>query len=240
VAFGSGMYLFLKNRPPPLTEAAPSFRTDAWLRSCLPFAMLGALQYVNGHTDILVLGMFRDDSEVGIYRVAVQMATLVTFALQVVNSIQGPHIAHLYAKGEMRRLQVMATKSSQAMLLVTLPIVLVLVAFVAPIIRAVFGPEYEAAYVPMVILCAGQLVNTSAGSVASLLNMTGHERDTTQAIFLGATANVVLNFSLTPVWGMMGAALATAATLIIWNLVLWRKVYQRLGIHSSPLYRPRP
>ena len=95
------------------------------------------------------------------------------------------------------------------------------------------------AYVPLVILCVGQIVNASMGSVGSLLNMTGHERDTMQSILIGATVNVILNFILTPRWGMIGAATATATTLIVWNLIMWRKVYLRTGIESSALVRRR-
>ncbi|MGH7006216.1 MAG: polysaccharide biosynthesis C-terminal domain-containing protein, partial [Alphaproteobacteria bacterium] len=98
---------------------------------------------------------------------------------------------------------------------------------------------YVAAHTPLVILAVGQLVNVSMGSVASLLNMTGHERDTTRIIFVGATLNVVLNVSLTPIWGMTGAAIATASGLIIWNLIMRHQVRKRTGIEPSPIFRLR-
>ena len=238
-AFAVGMYLFLKNRPPELATAVPEYRTAAWIRSSIPFGLTAALTLINGQTDILVLGLYREDAEVGIYRVAVQMATLVIFGLQVVNAIQGPHIAHLYALGDKERLQTLVTRSSQGILALTIPVVLAMVLFGGIIIRTAFGEEYAAAYVPLVILCVGQVVNASMGSVGSLLNMTGHERDTMQSVFIGATVNVTLNFILTPRWGMIGAATATATTLIVWNLIMWRKVYLRTGIESSALVRRR-
>jgi O-antigen/teichoic acid export membrane protein len=238
IAFCFGLYLFLQSRPAELDGAEPSYKTAIWLKSGIPFALSAALQLINGRTDILVLGIFRTDADIGIYRVAVQMAALVIFGLQAVNATQGPHIAHLYATSDLKRLQKMITRSSQAILVVTVPIVLVIVVFGEFIIRKAFGTEYEAAYIPLLILCVGQLVNASMGSVGSLLNMTGHERDTTKSIFVGAIVNVVLNFSLTPIWGMIGSAVATASTLIVWNLIMWRKVYTRLGIHTSPFYRP--
>ena len=107
------------------------------------------------------------------------------------------------------------------------------------IIRVVFGPEYAGAYIPLLILCIGQLVNAATGSVASLLNMTGHERDTMQSALAGAVTNIVLNVTLTPMWGMNGAAAATAATLIVWNMMMWHKVRKRLGIEASPFFRER-
>ena len=238
-AFLFGLYFFVRTKPHALANAAPVFRTATWLKSSIPFGMTAALQLVNGRTDIIVLGLFREDAEVGVYRIATQMAALVVFALQAVNAIQGPHIAHLYAQGDMQKLQTMVTRSSQAIMMYALPVVLIVVIFGEFIIRTVFGPRFEGAYIPMVILCVGQLVNSAIGSVASLLNMTGHERDTTRSILIGALINVALNFTLTPAWGITGAAVATAATLTTWNLIMWRKVHQRLGIETSPLYRRR-
>lgn len=238
-AFLCGLFLFLKNKPVELRGAQSRFESAIWLKSSIPFGMTAALQLINGRTDILALGFFQADADVGIYRVAVQLAAIVIFGMQAVGMIQGPHIAHLFAKRDMQKLQQMMTRSAQAILLFALPVVIIIILFGEFIIRTVYGPEFEAAYVPLVILCVGQLVNASMGSVASLLNMTGHERDTTKGVLVGAIVNVVLNLSLVPIWGMTGAAIATATTLIVWNLIMWRKARARLGIETSPLFRRR-
>jgi O-antigen/teichoic acid export membrane protein len=239
IAFIGGLYLFLRNRPTELRSAEPRYETAVWLKSSIPFGMTAALQLINGRTDILALGFFQTDADVGIYRVAAQLAAVVVFGMQAVNMIQGPHIAHLFAKGDMQKLQQMMTRSAQVVLLLAAPVVIVIILFGEFIISHVYGPKFEAAYVPLVILCVGQLVNASMGSVASLLNMTGHERDTTKSILVGAIVNVVLNLSLVPIWGMTGAAVATAVTLIVWNLIMWHKARVRIGIETSPLFRRR-
>jgi O-antigen/teichoic acid export membrane protein len=240
VAFGFGLYFFVKHRPPELATAPPQFKSSrAWLYSSIPFGLTAAMQLINGRTDILVLGMFRDSAEVGVYRVAIQLATLIVFAQQTVNAIQGPHVAHLYAAGDMKKLQKMVTKSSRAIFVFSLSIVVALALFGEPLIRVAFGPHYTGAYWPLLILAVGQLVNASTGAVANVLNMTGHERDTMRIILVGAVLNVSLNFTLTPVFGMTGAAIATASGLITWNLLMWHRAYQRTGIDTSPLVRRR-
>jgi len=239
VAFCVGLYFFFRNRPAELMTARPVYRTSLWIKTSIPFGLIAGMQEINGQTDILVLGLFHSDSDVGLYRVATQMAAFVVFGLYVVNMVQGPHIAHLFACKDMPRLQRMVTKSARAILAFTLPVVLVLVLFGKMIITAAFGAEFAAAYPALVVLCLGQLVNASFGSVGSLLNMTGYEKDTFQGIAIGAFVNVALNFALTPVWGIMGAAVATAVTLVVWNLVMWRKVRLRLGIEPSAFSRVR-
>jgi O-antigen/teichoic acid export membrane protein len=236
-AFLCGVAFFLRNRPSELAGAEPHFRSGSLLTASIPFGLSAAMQLINGRTDILVLGIFREDADVGIYRVAVQIAAVMVFAIRAVNANQAPHIAHLYVKGDMQKLQKMITTSSQGMALYALLILLAILFFGESIIRTFFGAQFVTAYVPLVILAVGQLVNVSMGSVASLLNMTGHERDTTRIVVIGAIVNVVLNFSLTPLWGMTGAAVATASGLVTWNLIMRRQVRKRIGIEPSPLFR---
>jgi O-antigen/teichoic acid export membrane protein len=235
-AYIVGLCLFLANRPADLGSQQASFDSITWLKSSIPFGMTAALQLVNGRTDIVALGLFRPDAQVGIYRVASQLAAVVIFGMQAIAAIQGPHIANLFAKGEMKKLQHMITRSTQAILMIAVPVVIVIALFGTAIIRTLYGTAYEAAYVPLVILCLGQLFNASMGSVASLLNMTGHERDTTKSVLVGALVNVTLNLILVPLWGMNGAAIATATTLVVWNVIMWHKARSRVGIETSPLF----
>jgi O-antigen/teichoic acid export membrane protein len=91
----------------------------------------------------------------------------------------------------------------------------------------------------LVILCVGQLVNATMGSVSAVLNMTGNERDAMRSVFISATVNVLLNLLLVPRWGAVGAAIATSTTLIVFNVMMWRLVRLRTGLDSSPLFRRR-
>jgi len=96
----------------------------------------------------------------------------------------------------------------------------------------VFGPEYDASYGPLLILIAGQAVNSAAGSVGFLLNMTGHERDTAAGMGVAVALNLALNLALIPSWGILGAATATAFSMAVWNGLLWWRVWRKLGINS--------
>lgn len=235
LAFMAGLYLFFRKQPKVIWHVQAGYDSARWLKSSIPIGLAGALNYINGQSDILVLGMFREDAEVGVYRVAMQMSIFVTFGLLVMNNVQAPHIAHLYSSNDRQRLQRMVTQSSRATLAFTLPVVLTLVIFGREFIRLAFGEEFSAAYWPMVILCAGQAFNAAMGPVVWLLNMTGHERDTTRGIAMAAMINVVLNFTLVPMWGMLGAATSTSVTVMTLTLMLRRRVYQRTGIRASAI-----
>jgi O-antigen/teichoic acid export membrane protein len=63
-------------------------------------------------------------------------------------------------------------------------------------------------------------VHAASAPVSTYLTMTGRERTLAASAFLAALVNLGLNILLIPAWGMMGAAIATAAAVIGWRLLL--------------------
>mgnify|MGYP000751870713 CR=1 FL=1 len=97
----------------------------------------------------------------------------------------------------------------------------------------VFGVEFEAALTPLLILALAYTFSVSLGIVSTILNMTGHEKTTAKGAVIATCVNVVLNLTLIPMFGISGAAIATAASLIVWNLYLWRSVRSLLSIRPG-------
>lgn len=222
-----------------LAPAAPEYgEAPAWRRAAVPFFAISGLQIVNTQADLFLVGALATSAEAGLYRVAVQGSHLVAFALFAVNAAVAPRISRLHAAGDHTGLQRLATWAARAVLLVALPTAGALIFFGAPILGWVFGDAYRAAYVPLALLCAGQLASCLLGSVALLLNMTGHERATATAFAWGAVLNVALNLLLIPRYGPAGAAAATSATLLLWNAMLCRQVWRLLGIQSMAFRFP--
>ena len=232
IAFAIGAWLLWRATPTEVRDASPLYEGRAWLASTLPLAFIGGMQLINRRLSILILGIFVDSSQVGIFRVADQMALLINVGLQAMNLAIAPQFAHLYAIGNKERLQKLVTASSRIVFFLTFIVVTFLMLFGKPFLRIVFGEEFAPAYVPLVILAIGQLVNALTGSVAVLLNMTGHEQATAQGMTISAIANVVLNLILVPLWGSNGAALASAVTFTTWNIILWIAVHKKLQINS--------
>ncbi len=71
------------------------------------------------------------------------------------------------------------------------------------------------------------------GSVGPILTMTGHEYETAKISAIAAGLNIILNIALIPNWGIEGAAIATATSMIFWHIFLVILIYQRLGLHST-------
>ncbi len=226
------------------SPSAPSMVTEAreWTRSLRYLYLVSGLQLLNGSADLLLVSAFRTDAETGLYRAAVQLGSLVVFGLAAINQVLHPRFSELHANGDADALQSLVTQSARGIFLIAAVPAVVLVLWGDVILSMTFGEDFREAGLALSIIVIGQLMNATFGSVGALLNMTGHERDTVQGMVLAGVVNIGLNLLLVPLYGITGAATATAASLLCWNVVLWRFVALRLGLESGfwgPVIRNR-
>jgi len=236
-AYLVGIALLRRGLPAPVRKGRPDYRTAAWLKTLLPLTLLAGMEMINNQVDVVLLGFLRTAGEVGIYRVAWQVSLPVVFTLTAVNLVVAPHFARAWQNADKQRLQRLATWSARVAASLAIPAAAVLIGFGTPLLGFVFGREFAAGGAALTILCIGQLCNAAAGSVGTILNMTGHERDTMLGIGIAAVTNVTLNLLLIPPFGIVGAATATTVSMVLWNLILFRRVRHRLGIVSAALPR---
>jgi len=229
-----GWYLWRK-MPEVLRKVFPQYAVRIWIVSALPLIFLGGVHIVNSQADILMLSWLTSDEEVGLYRVAAQMALFASFGLQAVNMVVAPRFARLHAMGRMQELERLMHRSGQVILGFNLLVALVFWLGGPLILRLFFGEEFVASYLVLLILLGGQVINSLVGSVGYLLNMTGHERQTAYGMSVAAVVNIFLNVLLIPRFGMFGAAIATACSIVVWNILLWHAVRKHLRINSLVL-----
>jgi O-antigen/teichoic acid export membrane protein len=102
-------------------------------------------------------------------------------------------------------------------------------------ILALFGSGFTSGSTSLAILAGGQFVNVVTGSVGFILMMCGYEKLMRNTILGIALLNMLLNFLLIPWFGVNGAAIATAVSLALMNLILVFIVYRKLKIMTLPI-----
>lgn len=234
IAFLVGAALLRRTLPREIREAAPVHETRRWLSSSPALIFVAGAQVINMRADIIMVGAIAGVRAAGIYTVASRGAELVGFILMAANAALGPVFASLYSSGDLERLQRLVTRSARLMFLAALPIALALMVF-GYWFMLPFGKEFTTGATALAILCLGQLASVAMGSVGVLLVMSGNERSAATGVGLGAALNVGLNAALIPVFGIEGAAVATASSTIVWNLLLVMFTSKKLGIHPTAL-----
>jgi len=101
-----------------------------------------------------------------------------------------------------------------------------------------FGPRFVDGYSLMFILALGPLARSAIGPVERLLNMLGEQR-ACALVYAGAfTFNFVGCLVLIPLFGVHGAAIATAAAVLFESVLLFFVTKRRLGLHVF-IWKPR-
>lgn len=234
LALGGGAWLVRRTLPAEARAAPPQYAPRLWLTSAVHMLLLNGLALVSAQIDTLALGLLQGPEMVGTYSAALRGAALVPLGLHLTVLVTAPAFASLYAAGDRANLQRLVTRTTLLVLLGGLPMVVGMLLF-GRWFLLLYGPDFVNAQPALVILCVGQFVNIATGPVANLLTMTGHERQVILGLSLSAVANVVLSLVLIPHWGLAGAALASAASLSLWNSVLVVVVHRRLKISPTIL-----
>jgi len=76
----------------------------------------------------------------------------------------------------------------------------------------------------------GQAIAASAGSQLYVITMTGHEWSAARLLIGSAAFSAAASIVLIGLIGPTGAAIATAASLVLWNATMARFLRRRLGI----------
>lgn len=187
------------------------------------------LEFVLSQTDKVLLGVFLNVREVGIYAIAATMVAYVAIILQSVNQIFSPTIAELHARGEHALLGRLFQTLTKWVLGLTLPLALVLIIESKPLML-LFGPAFGAGWAVLIIGTLGQLINTGVGSVGYLLLMSGNQARLIRVQGVMAVFVLVSMVALVRPFGMIGAAAAAAMTNALSNYLLLRQVRAALGL----------
>ncbi|MDT0555570.1 flippase [Patiriisocius hiemis] len=176
--------------------------------------------------DVLMLTKFTTYEDVAYYAVTVKLTMVIAIVLSSVNAVIAPDISHLFSASKKEALRRRVQQGTKLIFVLTFPLIIVL-ALGSGIILKLFGEGYDVAKPALLILLIGQTINALCGSVGTYLNMTG-KQVTLQTILVSALAiNIVLNYVLIPVYGIVGAAIATSSSMIIWNIIAVIYVYKK-------------
>lgn len=225
------LFYFIKVLFPGIVKKniKPKFITASLLKFSIPLLFVGILTFFLYQTDILMLGYFLTSEKVGIYKVAAQISALVVVFLSSFNLIFGPIISEIYSQGAREELKTLFQAVTKWIFYLSLPLFLII--FILPNeILNLFGSGFIEARNVVLILALAQLINAGTGNTGLILIMSGRqniELFNTIGLFV---FNFVGNLLLIPVYGIIGAAIATSATVVFFNILKLLEVYIILKI----------
>lgn len=233
ISIAVGLSYVRRDVLPAVPSHTKKLEAGYWTKSSLAFLLLAGAQVVNHQADLLMLGLLTTNESVGLYRVSVQLVDGLGVLFFAISVAIGPKIAALYASGDWHSVKTILRVSHRvAVGLMVLPCAL-LIYFSAEVIRLAFGAGYELAATSLSILLFGKVVYAGFAFSGLALSMTAWARAAALITGFAVAVNVILNLVLIPIYGIEGAAVATAFSSVLANLlgVYWLK--RRLGDNVS-------
>lgn len=209
-------------------------QTRPMLKVALPLLIVTSTSMIAASADTVMLGWLSTAREVGFYSVAARLGLLTNFFLAISISTLSPKIASLYAEKKIFELQNMVQRITKGLGIIGLLSIIVFI-IVGKLLLSIWGDEFTVAYFPLVIIAFGQFINVATGATGVILIMTGYEKTIGYITILSALMNLILNYCLIPKYGAVGAAIATAATVTIENIIKVIVVNKKLGILTIPV-----
>jgi O-antigen/teichoic acid export membrane protein len=211
---------------------AQAYAPNLWLLSSLPLLAISGCEILLQNTDILVLSRLMSPTDVAIYFAAGKTMSLIMFVHYAVGSAVANRYASLHERGDHDGLRACVREAVNWTFWPSLAAALVILAIGEPVL-SLFGPQFVSGYPVMVILVVGFLTRSAMGPAEFLLNMLGEQKRCAAVMLFAACLNIVLNFTLIPLYGINGAAIATAASLMTAAFLNAAVARHRLGINVA-------
>ncbi len=180
--------------------------------------------------DMLMIGYLLDLEQVAFYTLAFYIGNAIAIPGRSVISISVPLISKAWENQDIKEIDMIYSKSAINQLIVSGLLFLVVWLNIDEVLSLL--PE-KFSYGKWVVFYIGlaQLVNMSCGvNGAIIVNSKYYKYDLyTNLVLLAIT--VLLNFLLIPIFGINGAAMATAFSIVFFNLIRLVIIYNKMSIH---------
>jgi O-antigen/teichoic acid export membrane protein len=210
-------------------QAVPMYKTV--LVFSVPLIAVQGMSVAVSQVDIYFLGYFMNSTIVGNYNIVLQLSNLFYPIVTSLGFLLPPVLARLQADGktqEMIRTYQLLTKW---IIIIAMPLLVVFIFAPAQVIELLFGERYTAGTTALRILAIGNFISVCTGNNAGALISLGRNRIVAGFVFAQLILNGVLDLALIPEFGMSGAALATAVSIVFNNVLSISTLYFLFGVH---------
>lgn len=207
-----------------------------WFKQALAILPIGLLYTINERIDVIMISKHLTAYDTAVYTISLKFAAFSAFGLVIMNYVMVPLIAKHFKNNDKNiKLESIIKPNIRKAFFVSTIISIVLIIFGKQLL-SFFGKDsenYTSGHLSMIILIIGQLTNVAIGSVGYILTMAKLEKLAIICILSSIIINVIFNYFLLPIYGIDGAAISTAISMIVWNLLMLIFVKIKTGLNPT-------
>ncbi|MBI5227901.1 flippase [Candidatus Micrarchaeota archaeon] len=196
---------------------------NEFIREIIPFgitlSVIGSLWSLISSADRLLLGYLTPSATaaelVAVYSIATTFAGVLSIFPASIGSIFLPLMSRLAAKNDLSKMRSMMETANRWVLLITIPVAVMFIGFSSQMLGQFYGPSYAGGGEVMAIFTLGLLISALAYVVSiafAAIRMIKLEFKITVVV---AIVNVLFNFLLIPIYGMIGSAVASVIGFLV-------------------------
>lgn len=170
---------------------------------------------VFGYADTIIIGLYMQPADVGIYRIAFQLTAFATFITAALQSVLYPKISYWHANGQISLIEKSISRSITYGLFFAIPVCVGGWLLGDKMLFYFYGASFETGYYALIILFLVQIANVFMFQIVSALSAINRPKDNFKSTSIASVINIGLNLLLIPVIGIIGAAVATLFTMTI-------------------------
>ena len=201
-------------------------------RFTAPRALASVAQLALQRLDVLLIAGLLGFQAAAVYTVASRFVVVGQFGNQAISTAVEPRLAELLTRGDHRAANALYQSSTGWLVLLAWPMYVGTAVF-APVYLSVFGHSYRgaAAIGVVLVLAGGMLFATGCGMVDIVLSMAGRTTWNMVNVIIALAVDIALNLILIPHIGIVGAAVAWCAALVVNNALPLAQIGIAMRLH---------
>lgn len=220
--------------PHDVRRSRPAFETKSWTASSVRFWLSSILEATSQYLDVVVVCWLLDPAAAGLYFAASRLANLFAMLLSALNTFAQRRLPALYFGGEHVKLDRLLFLMAEVTALCVVAGLLIFM-FGAGHLLSLFGAAFVTQQSTLIVLAIGTAVQVAGGPAAAILLLTGHEGRYVPLIGANVALRLIGFLILIPMFGVLGAAIASTISLVIFTVALNVLCRRCVGLDPSIL-----
>lgn len=187
--------------------------------------------FLHNRIDLFMIAYFLVPAQIAFYDISVIVGEMLFFLPQSITFVILPKLVKL---NDEEKAQVVAQTGRIAFAL-TVVLSVGLVLFGERLIELVYGKNYGEAFLPLCFMLPGLILSCSNSVIVPYYTSRHKQKVTIVVSIISLISNIILNFYMIPLYGIIGAAISTSITYSLFSLVLLSLFYYENNIHLKDM-----
>jgi O-antigen/teichoic acid export membrane protein len=193
------------------------------LKTSIPFAIIGLIANIMSNTDIYMLGIWKNATEIGLYSSVQRIQQFTLIIPSMIATAIFPIMSKL-ANNDNDKFKTITEQSISIVFLIGIPIALGGMILADQIIPLIFGLGYINAIPILQILILILIFSFPFTLLSNAIFAYNKQKSLILVYLLGMIINIILNILLIPKFGAIGASLSVLISTALITVVTWIKM----------------